>query len=67
MKDKLIYFLKKYGNDFFHKLPKYRTAIHEGKYVSLVNYYPETLTFDIAWGENNEKTVNIFELDNFVL
>lgn len=68
-KDKLIYFLKKYGKDFFHKLPNYKTAYHENECVGLVNYYPETLTFDITWetSPTGTKTVNIFELDDFVL
>lgn len=68
-KDKLIYFLKKYGNDFFHKLPSYKTAYHENECVGLIKFYPETLTFDITWKASVDgvKTVNIFELDDFVL
>lgn len=69
IKDKLIYFLKNYGNDFFKKLPMYKTADHDGTYVRLLKYYPNTLTFDISWSASpdGQKTVNVFELDDFVL
>ncbi len=75
MKEKLIHFLKTYGNDFFHKLPKYKTALYVGnfqvlqnKYVQLMEYNPNNLTFRVrgAFGELVE-TVDLFELDEFCL
>jgi hypothetical protein len=68
MKFKLIQFLNKYGNDFFHKLPKYRTAKWDGReYVKLGYFSPEHLSFVVTDTKNNSFTVEIFELDDFCL
>ena len=66
MKDKLIYFLAKYGNDFFHKLPKYKTAEYKGEIIGLSYFSPERLTF-LATKGNLSFSVDLFDLDNFVL
>lgn len=67
MKKKLIHFLTKYGNDFFHKLPKYTTARYNGEFVKLGYFQPEFLTFLVTNQFNNTFTVEIFELDEFCL
>jgi len=68
MKQKLIYFLSQYGNDFFHKLPKYKTAKLGDKFVSLCAFDPETLQFRIPDGKGfGFPTVDLFDLDEFCL
>lgn len=65
---KLIHFLSKYGNDFFHKLPKYKTAKYKGEFVSLVAYSPNFLDYLIQkQGEKEPVYVDVFELDEFCL
>jgi hypothetical protein len=70
MKDKLIYFLSKYGNDFFHKLPMYKTAKYKGKYIKLIRFIPEDLTFSCLNPHTKNDgfpEISIFELDEFCL
>lgn len=76
MKDKLIYFLSKYGNDFFHKLPMYKTAniTSKGQNISvgLKQFYFDSLTFRVNFpGDvepySTEKEIDLFELDDFCL
>lgn len=68
MKTKLIHLLAKYGNDFFHKLPKYRTARwNTVEFVRLGHFEPKTLTFLVTDTKNNSFTADIFELDGFCL
>lgn len=72
MKEKLIYFLAKYGNDFFHKLPKYTIAKYKGEHVHLDRFEPKGLSFQIvihkkdSW-EEEILWVDLFELDDFCL
>lgn len=67
MKNKLIYFLGRYGNDFFHKLPKYKTALWQGEIVGLSKFNKFDLTFIILLQTGERKLVDLFELDDFVL
>lgn len=73
MKDKLIYLLGKYGNDFFHKLPMYKTAWlpTSESYVKLVQFYPKSLSFRVEFSGvepfSPEREIGVFELDNFCL
>lgn len=67
MREKLIYFLSKYGNDFFHKLPKYKTAKWRGEFVGLVKFNSNNLTFEIFTQEGKRQESDLFELDEFVL
>lgn len=68
---KLIYFLAKYGNDFFHKLPKYSTAKYKGECVKLIFWHPNDLTFTVRISVNGLESkpieIDLFELDNFCL
>ena len=67
MKNKLIYFLAKYGNDFFHKLPKYKTATYkDGQYVSIFKVDLKTLRV-LCNPDARPEWVDLFDLDNFVL
>ena len=67
MKEKLIYFLSEYGLDFFHKLPKYKTAkLANGDYVSLSHYDPKKLTF-FCCRDGFGSRFDVFELDDFCL
>ena len=65
---KLIYFLDKYGLDFFHKLPKYKTASYKGKYVKLVAYSSDFMKYLIQrQGEKELIYVDVLKLDDFCL
>lgn len=76
MKEKLIYFLGKYGNDFFHKLPMYKTAkiTSKGQNISveLKQFYFDSLSFRVRFPDDiepysPEKEIDLFELDEFCL
>ena len=78
MKTKLIHFLNTYGNDFFHKLPKYKTAKHKDDFVELINFYPDSLEFycKLTKCDENGKRIygdylyikfDLFDLDEFCL
>ena len=67
MKDKLIHLLGKYGNDFFHKLPKYKTAKYKDKFVS-ISYVTRKLTAWVTYSPQEPSfEIDVFELDEFVL
>lgn len=66
MKNKLIYFLGRYGNDFFHKLPKYKTAIYKDEWVQIFEVDLKTLRV-LCNPDAKPEWVDLFDLDNFVL
>lgn len=63
---KLIHFLSKYGNDFFHKLPKYKTAKFKEDYVRLIKFCPENLDF-LCEHKKDQVFIDLFSLDDFCL
>lgn len=64
---KLSYFLAKYGPDFFKKLPLYCTAKCAGRFVKLVRFNAEKLTFDCSDSSGQPFEVALSALDDFVL
>mgnify|MGYP000921629210 CR=1 FL=1 len=64
---KLSYFLAKYGPDFFKKLPLYCTAKCAGRFVKLVRFNADKLTFDCSDANGQPFEVSLAALDNFVL
>lgn len=66
MKDKLIHFLHTYGNDFFYKIHKYKTARYNGRFVKLVSVNENDWTV-VCEIDNSYQTVDLFDLDEFCL
>lgn len=68
MRDKLIYFLNKYGSDFFVKLPNYKTARYKnGEVVKLLYFSLIFLDYEIEFQDGNVMFCDLFSLDDFVL
>jgi hypothetical protein len=67
MKQKLILLLSQYGNDFFHKLPRYQTARYKGEFVKLLFFHPDELTYTVRGATGKPFTVDVFDLESFVL
>ena len=63
----LSYFEDKYGPDFKHKLPLYRTAHLRGQAVSIVQLDMRNLEAMVVGVDGKAVRCNVRELDNFVL
>jgi len=63
----LSYFEDKYGPDFKHKLPHYRTAHFRGQAVSIMQLDIGRLEALVVAADRKVHRCNVRELDNFVL
>jgi len=63
----LSYFIRKYGADFFRKLPLYATAKHGDAHVEMMDVNVSMMRAQVRQAGGEVLSCDVRELDNFVL